>query len=146
MQNPVATSDVRLMNADLMRGKYQFNFPEQANTLRKKIFRVAVEPTAFQLYKRGDYNSKIDVIPNSRMRLAKLFFKLMKHANKDRQLQANKLDRLRRNMIKNNEVEENLNSHRRSSYSPRCNSRGGQATADDSLVPDLERTRPTTQS
>lgn len=67
-----------------MRGKYEFRFPEQENTLRKKIFRVAVEPTAFQLYKRGDYNSKIDVIPNSRMRLAKLFFKLVSHANKDK--------------------------------------------------------------
>ena len=70
MENPLASTDVRLMNRELMRGKYAFVFPEKANTLRKKYNRVALEPTAFQLYKRGDYSSKIDVISTDKMRMA----------------------------------------------------------------------------
>ena len=102
-----------------MRGKYEFRFPEQENTLRKKIFRVAVEPTAFQLYKRGDYNSKIDVIPNSRMRLAKLFFKLVSHANKDKQQQENKLESLKKEVMEGKVGQEWANSHRSQSQSNR---------------------------
>ena len=71
-----------------MQGKYRFQFPDSENTLRKKINRVAVEPTAFQLYKRGDYSSKIDVISVSKMRMAKLFYSLVRSAKKDRDLQA----------------------------------------------------------
>ena len=70
MQNPVATTDVRLKNIEMMRGKYTFEFPEKENTLRRKINRVALEPTAFQIYKRGDYSSKIDVISVKKMRMA----------------------------------------------------------------------------
>ena len=62
MENPIASTDVRLQNREMIKGKYAFQFPDSENTLRKKINRVAVEPTAFQLYKRGDFTSKIDVI------------------------------------------------------------------------------------
>ena len=70
MENPLANTDIRLMNKEMMRGKYRFEFPEKANTLRKKYNRIALDPTAFQLYKRGDLTSKIDVIDIKTMRMA----------------------------------------------------------------------------
>ena len=95
MQNPMASTDVRLMNSELMRGKYTFEFPEQANTIRKKINRVSVEPLAFQLYKRGDYSSKIDAIPVKKMRMAQLLYSLVKSAKRDRAFSAEALATLK---------------------------------------------------
>lgn len=99
MENPLASTDVRLMNRELMRGKYAFVFPEKANTLRKKYNRVALEPTAFQLYKRGDYSSKIDVISTDKMRMAQLLYSLVTSAKKDRTLAAEQ-----RALLENDEV------------------------------------------
>lgn len=95
MENPLATTDIRLQNKEMMRGKYKFEFPEKANTLRKKINRVALDPTAFQLYKRGDLSSKIDVIDTKTMRMAQLLHKLVKSAEKDKELSVKQLEVLK---------------------------------------------------
>ncbi len=59
-----------------MQGNYEFKFGSTTTSLREKLKKVSVEPTAFHLYKHRDLESKIDKLAINKLRMAKLIFNI----------------------------------------------------------------------
>ena len=72
-------------NIQLMQGNYEFKFGPTTVSLKQKLEKVSIEPTAFHLYKRRDLEQKIDKLAISQIRMAKLVFNVTQQARKDRQ-------------------------------------------------------------
>ena len=71
-----AETNIFHKNREVMKGHYEFKFPEHAVTLGEKLTRLASEPTAYHLYKRGDIKSKIDKFATENIAMANTVYNL----------------------------------------------------------------------
>jgi len=97
MQNQSCEADDRKVRQEMMRGHYNFKFPSNVRTMNEKIQKIAVEPTAFHLYKRGDLVRKINLEGREDLKRNKLYYNAFQNAKKDKL--RNKLEMLGKKIL-----------------------------------------------
>jgi len=84
------------LQREILKGRYEFNFPFSSGNQTMKFLQATQEPMCFFMYKRGDLKNKIDAVDISKLKTAERFHALLMQVKQDILVQRELLGYLKR--------------------------------------------------